>query len=135
MSDDGKKTSPGKVEISPEGREAFKRRAAEIGKRLDEVKSRHEPDRDAAQEQSGRSRAFSQGLRIATDLFAGVAVGLFIGWGLDQLLGTNWLIVVFLLVGVAAGLLNVIRTARRLQAESEPLQRKAPSVKDDDEDK
>jgi ATP synthase protein I len=37
-------------------------------------------------------------------------------------------------LGFAAGLSNVIRTARRMQAEAEPLQRGAASVPDDEDD-
>ena len=45
-----------------------------------------------------------------------------------------WLLILFLMLGFGAGLSNVIRTARQMQARSEPLQRAAKPVKDDDED-
>jgi F0F1-type ATP synthase assembly protein I len=41
---------------------------------------------------------------------------------------------VFLMLGFAAGLSNIVRTARRLQAEAEPLQRAAKPVVDDEKD-
>jgi F0F1-type ATP synthase assembly protein I len=41
---------------------------------------------------------------------------------------------VFVMLGFGAGLSNIIRTARRMQAEAEPLQRAAkPAPADDDE--
>ena len=53
--------------------------------------------------------------RIGTELVAGVAVGLGIGWGLDRWLGTGpWLMVVFFFLGSAAGILNVWRTMERM---------------------
>ncbi|KAI94583.1 ATPase F0F1 [Rhodomicrobium udaipurense JA643] len=45
---------------------------------------------------------------------AGVFVGGFIGWALDQWLDTRFFIVVFLFLGIAAGFLNVIREAQRM---------------------
>jgi len=57
-------------------------------------------------------------LRLGSELIAGVAVGVFIGYWLDRAFGTSplWLMVFFGL-GVAAGLLNVFRTARNIQRE------------------
>ena len=75
-----------------------------------------------------------QAFKIAIELVVGVAVGGFIGWVLDRQLGTMpWLLIVFVMLGFAAGMLNVIRQAQRMQKKSEPLQRAAPSVGDDDE--
>lgn len=50
------------------------------------------------------------GFRIATELVASFAVGGGVGYLLDRWLGTApWLMVVFLLLGAAAGMLNVYR--------------------------
>ena len=76
-----------------------------------------------------------QGLRIAVDLVVGVAFGGFVGWWLDRYVGTApWLMVLLLMLGFVAGMMNVIRTAQRMQAEAEALQRAAPSVTDTAED-
>ncbi len=41
---------------------------------------------------------------------AATAIGLFMGYGLDRLLGTSpWLTIVFALLGIAAGFLNFFR--------------------------
>jgi ATP synthase protein I len=49
-------------------------------------------------------------MRVATELVAGLVVGVVIGLLLDRWLGTKpWLLVVFFLLGAAAGLLNVYR--------------------------
>ena len=70
-------------------------------------------------------------LRLATELVAGVVVGGFIGWALDKWLETKpFLMVVFLLLGAAAGILNVIRTAKEMQ-EGVPL---GKDLNDDDDD-
>ncbi len=53
-------------------------------------------------------------LRMGSDLVAGVAVGAFIGWALDRWLGTQpWLMIVFFLLGAAAGFYNVYRSAKQ----------------------
>ena len=65
---------------------------------------------------------------------AGVAVGGFIGWWLDRFLGTAPLLMVaFLGLGAAAGIMNVVRTAKRMQAEAQSV-KDLPSVLDDDDD-
>lgn len=75
-----------------------------------------------------------QALRLATELVAGVIVGGFIGWVLDKVFGsTPFLMVVFLLLGAAAGMMNVVRTAKQMQAEA-PAPRNLKPVDDDDDD-
>ena len=50
--------------------------------------------------------------RIATEMVAGVAVGCFLGWLLDHLLGTSPLMmIVFFFFGAGAGMLNIWRMA------------------------
>jgi ATP synthase protein I len=41
--------------------------------------------------------------------------------------------IVLVILGFAAGLLNVVRAAQQAQAKNEALQKAAPSVKDDDD--
>jgi ATP synthase protein I len=56
--------------------------------------------------------ALARGFRLSTELVAGVLVGAAIGWLLDRLLGISpWGMIVFLLLGFAAGVLNVMRAA------------------------
>jgi len=50
-------------------------------------------------------------VRVGVDLLAALVVGVAIGWGLDEWLGTRpWLMVVFFFLGSAAGTMNVYRT-------------------------
>ncbi len=118
-------------EISAEDRAKFKERASNLSKKLDAVKARNAPPDPVDRV---RGAAMGQAMKIAIELVVGVAVGGFIGWYLDGQLGTKpWLLIVFLILGFSAGMANIIRTARKLQAQAEPLQRAAPAVKDDDE--
>jgi ATP synthase protein I len=55
----------------------------------------------------------ARGLRLSTELVAGVLVGAVLGWFLDRALGISpWGLIVFVLLGFVAGVLNVVRTAR-----------------------
>ncbi len=57
--------------------------------------------------------------KLGTELVAAVAVGTIIGFILDSWFGTKpWLIIIFFFLGTAAGILNVIRTANRMQKEN-----------------
>lgn len=132
MSQNGKDSGPGRGELTPEEREALRQRASEIGRKLDQVKARKAP---VTQADRRRGAALGEAFKIVAELVVGVAVGGGIGWVLDRQLGTApWLLALFLVLGFAAGMSNVIRTARKMQAEAEPLQRAAKSVPDDDED-
>ena len=54
--------------------------------------------------------------KLGTELVAAVAVGTIIGFILDSWFDTKpWLILIFFFLGTAAGILNVIRTANRMQ--------------------
>jgi len=57
-------------------------------------------------------------LRLGTELVAAAVVGTIIGFILDNWFGTKpWFIIIFFIIGVIAGMLNVIRVAKRMQKE------------------
>ena len=54
--------------------------------------------------------------KLGTELVSAVLVGTIIGFILDTWFGTKpWLIIVFFFLGSAAGILNVIKAAKRMQ--------------------
>ena len=54
--------------------------------------------------------------KMSTEMVAAVVVGTIIGFILDNWFGTKpWLILIFFFVGVIAGILNVIRSAKSIQ--------------------
>jgi ATP synthase protein I len=93
--------------------------AAALRARLDrlssELKGRAEPPPPGPQPKSdaksdGSSSAMSLGLRAGSEFVSAVIIGLGIGWVLDRALHTNpAFLIVFFLIGVAAGIWNVIR--------------------------
>jgi len=59
-----------------------------------------------------------QSLHLGIEMAATLAVGAGIGWFLDRWLDTSpWLLIVFLLLGIGAGLSNAFRLARRYSDE------------------
>ncbi|MBC8445050.1 MAG: AtpZ/AtpI family protein [Rhodospirillaceae bacterium] len=57
--------------------------------------------------------ALGVAFRVSVELVSALAVGFGIGWLLDQWLDTRpWLMLVFLLLGGAAGMLNIYRMAK-----------------------
>ena len=89
---------------------ALSARLQRLGQRLDHVSrsSENGPGIRSAADAS----AIARGFRMSTELVAGVLVGALIGWLLDRWLGISpWGLIVFLLLGFAAGVLNVMRAA------------------------
>ena len=65
-----------------------------------------------------RSSFMGNAFKLSTELVASVGVGTIIGFILDNWFGTKpWLIIIFFFLGAAAGILNVIRAANRMQKE------------------
>ena len=63
-----------------------------------------------------RGSFMGNAFKLGTELVAAVAVGTIIGFILDNWFGTKpWLIIIFFFLGAAAGMLNVIRAANRMQ--------------------
>ena len=65
-----------------------------------------------------RGSFMGNAFKLGTELVAAVAVGTIIGFILDSWFDTKpWLIIIFFFLGAASGMLNVIRTANRMQKE------------------
>jgi len=91
---------------------ALSARLRRLGERLDQ--QRAGPTREAASgaAPSYQSSGLARGLRLSSELVAGVVVGAIIGWALDHWVGISpWGLIVFVLLGFAAGVRNVVRAA------------------------
>ena len=77
----------------------------------------HARERDRPSDGPGADRAttasgYARGFRLSSELVAGVVVGAGLGWLIDRWLGISpWGLMIFLLLGFAAGVLNVMRSA------------------------
>lgn len=93
----------------PDEEAALSARLKRLGDRLKQASL---PETGPAPRQSTDMSGFARGFRLSSELVAGVAVGALLGWMLDRWLGISpWGLIVFLLLGFAAGVLNVMRAA------------------------
>jgi ATP synthase protein I len=61
---------------------------------------------------AGSAAGYGQAVKLSSEFIAGVVVGAGIGWIIDRMAGTSpWGLIVFLLLGFGAGVLNVMRSA------------------------
>jgi ATP synthase protein I len=71
-----------------------------------------EPSNDASENRAATAAGYAKGFRLSSELVAGVIVGAGLGWLIDRWFGISpWGLIVFLLLGFAAGVLNVMRSA------------------------
>jgi ATP synthase protein I len=100
--------------------------------------ARAERERQVA-EKAGEAPArdmsgWNRGMRLGSEFIAAILVGAGIGYLLDLWLHTSpWLLLVMLLVGFAAGVLNVVRSANEMN-QAAPPPTAAMRVPDDQED-
>ena len=65
---------------------------------------------------NNKSSLLGIAFKMSTELVAAVLVGTIIGFILDSWFDTKpWLIIIFFIIGVTAGILNVIRSAKNMQ--------------------
>ncbi len=93
------------------------KRLAELGSRLQKARGNEE-----LRPQQGPQSQLGIAFRLVADLLAGVIVGGGIGWALDRVFETSpILLIVMFLLGVAAGMRSVIRTAREMNESQDRL--------------
>ena len=90
--------------------------------RLEALEARLAAKRAAASPKAHMEEHYSQAQlawRMVVEMVAGLGIGFAIGYGLDTLFGTNpVLMVVFTLLGFAAGVNVMIRTAKEVELRS-----------------
>ncbi len=102
--------------ISPQDREAFRRKASDLDGRIDAA--RGAPREERGGRAGANTRAMSHGFRMVADFVAAIIVGGLIGYFADYWLGTKpWLLMLFLIFGFIAGVRNTMRTYQRMQAD------------------
>lgn len=88
--------------------------------RIDAAQGRRE-DAERTQSAAAPPSGLGVALRVSTELFAGVVVGGGLGWFLDRALGSSPIgLVIFILIGFAAGTMNLIRNVARGGTPSKP---------------
>ena len=71
--------------------------------------------KNRAQMSSEQNNGLAMAWRLGSEFVAGVLVGTAIGWLIDEWLGIRpWGMIIFLLLGFMAGMLNLLRSAGKL---------------------
>ena len=123
---DGKR---GDIDLNnpPDDEAALSARLERLGERIATANRQTDQDDDARSnaKAANSASAYARGFRMSTELVAGVLVGGGLGWLLDRWLGISpWGLILFLLLGFAAGVLNVMRAAGVVSEQSERLKSK-----------
>lgn len=120
MSESDGRRKPGPDVSPPPGDAELSRRLRELDRQLGP--SRAEQAVIAGLRDEPPKPGMAMALRLGADFVAGVVIGGALGWGFDRLFGTSpWGLIVLLLLGFAAGVLSVLRTAG--------LMKPAPKIK------
>ena len=101
----------------PEGGRAASGRDEDLERRRRDLEAslaaRRPAERGGGEDaERGGMAGYGQAFRLSSEFIAGIVVGAGLGWVIDGFLGTSpWGLIVFLLLGFAAGILNVLRSA------------------------
>jgi ATP synthase protein I len=108
---------------------------SDLAARIKRAQAAEEAPGDAEMSAANRNLSgWNRGMRLGTEFIAAILVGAGIGYLLDLWLKTGpWLMLVMLLVGFAAGVLNVVRSAAEMNRAAPPPTA-AMRAPDDEED-
>jgi len=121
--DDDRKRAGSDGKGAPEGARSDPR-LAELRSKLEAEKRKGEER--AAPSKGGAVSGLAEAWKMGTEFVAGVVVGFVIGYTIDRVFGTTpWAMIVFLLLGFAAGTLNVMRAAGLVAERFPPSDRKS----------
>ena len=126
MADDTNSGGSGNRDQSSSDEAALSARLGNLDQRLSKIKDSRkiETDQSGNEQDNAQARAsaMAMGFRLSSELVAGVLVGAALGWGFDRLLSTSpWGLIVFLLLGFTAGVINVMRAAGVMAKQSQRL--------------
>ncbi len=97
---------------------------SDLGERLQRLQAQVDR-KNQARSGPGSSRAdgsaMGQAMRLSSEFIGGVVVGGGLGWGFDAMAGTKpWGLLVFLLLGFATGIYNVMRVSGFIGPNAKP---------------
>jgi len=76
------------------------------------------PQKKSTQPKKESARKIIELSSIGLALPSSIAIGLFLGYYLDKLFGTHpWLLIIFLLFGIASGIISLIRGINKYKEE------------------
>ncbi len=74
-----------------------------------------QPVRHEGKAGAGGATGYGQAMKLSSEFIAGIAVGAGLGWMIDRLTGSSpWGLIILLLLGFVAGVLNVLRSVGKV---------------------
>jgi ATP synthase protein I len=106
---------------------------ADLEARIARAQARSPAQAEAEQRRQSDMSGLSRGFRLASEFAAAIIVGAGLGYLIDMVLPTRpWAMVVLLLLGFAAGVLNVVRATKEMNAATAAPD-DTPALRDDDD--
>jgi ATP synthase protein I len=106
---------------------------ADLGARIARAQAQRPAQAAAEQWRQSDMSGLSRGFRLASEFAAAIIVGAGLGYLIDMVLPTRpWAMVVLLLLGFAAGVLNMVRATKEMNAAT-AVPAEMPALKDDEE--
>lgn len=85
-----------------------------LGSRLEALEQKRTETRGQASQTGSDTSGMGRGFRYSADFVSAVLVGSGLGWLFDHFLGTRpWGLIVFVVLGFAAGVITLVRVAER----------------------
>ena len=107
---------------------------ADLEARIARAQARSPAQAAAEQRRQSDMSGLSRGFRLASEFAAAIIVGAGLGYLIDMVLPTRpWGMVVLLLLGFAAGVLNVVRATREMNAAT-AVPADTPALRDDEDE-
>jgi ATP synthase protein I len=89
-------------------------RLRRLDEKLDALEARDRQDRSVPAAGVADRSGIAKGLRFSAEIIGGAVTGFLIGWVFDKLTGLAPLgMIVFILLGFVAAIVNILRTANR----------------------
>ena len=107
---------------------------ADLEARIARAQKQRPAEAAAEQRRQSDMSGLSRGFRLASEFAAAIIVGAGLGYLIDMVLPTRpWAMVAMLLLGFAAGVLNVVRATREMNAAT-AVPADTPALKDDEDE-
>jgi len=82
----------------------------DLKSKIELIKKKYKKDKTQT-----KNNSIGSAFKISTEFVAAVFVAIFIGWYIDKWLGTKPIfLIILLLVGIVAGIFNVVRSAKMI---------------------
>jgi ATP synthase protein I len=112
MADPTKRTDGENAKSSSSDEADLSARLKSLDARLDKATADRREITESRTRSTANSSALGQAFRLSAEFVSGVIAGGIVGWIVDRLAGTSpWGLIVCLLLGFGAGMLNLMRAA------------------------